>query len=114
MNTSVKKNKKEKGQGLVEYALILVLVSIVVIGALNYLAPIIGIVFSTVGGTLASAGGGGGAAAAVPTDPAPTDCDSANAAHDAFHNDPANDLLSSEEWYAAHDLLINAIANCSG
>jgi len=44
----------EKGQGLVEYALILVLVSIVVIAALNYLAPIIGNVFSTIGGTLNS------------------------------------------------------------
>ena len=37
MNTAIKKNKKEKGQGLVEYALILVLVSIVTIGALTYL-----------------------------------------------------------------------------
>ena len=44
----------EKGQGLVEYALILVLVSIVVIAALNYLAPIIGEVFSTIGSTLSA------------------------------------------------------------
>ncbi len=36
---------KEKGQGLVEYALILVLVSIVVIAALMILGPIIGGVF---------------------------------------------------------------------
>ena len=34
--------KKEKGQGLVEYALILVLVAIVVIAALMILGPIIG------------------------------------------------------------------------
>jgi pilus assembly protein Flp/PilA len=33
---------KEKGQGLVEYALILVLVAIVVIAALKILGPIIG------------------------------------------------------------------------
>jgi len=42
----------EKGQGLVEYALILILVAIVVIAALNYLAPIIGNMFSTIGSTL--------------------------------------------------------------
>ncbi len=39
---------KEKGQGLVEYALILVLVAIVVIAALMLLGPIIGRVFSTI------------------------------------------------------------------
>lgn len=39
---------KEKGQGLVEYALILVLVAVVVIAVLTLLGPIIGNVFSTV------------------------------------------------------------------
>ena len=39
---------KEKGQGLVEYALILVLVAIVVIAALMILGPIIGNTFSTI------------------------------------------------------------------
>jgi pilus assembly protein Flp/PilA len=39
---------KEKGQGLVEYALILVLVAIVVIVALTALGPIIGDVFSDI------------------------------------------------------------------
>ena len=39
---------KEKGQGLVEYALILVLVAIVVIAVLMLLGPIIGNVFSTI------------------------------------------------------------------
>ena len=42
----------EKGQGLVEYALILVLVAIVVIAALLVLGPIIGNVFSTVNSSL--------------------------------------------------------------
>ena len=37
---------KEKGQGLVEYALILVLVAIVVIAVLMLLGPIIANVFS--------------------------------------------------------------------
>ena len=39
---------KEKGQGLVEYALILVLVAIVVIAILLLLGPAIGNVFSRI------------------------------------------------------------------
>jgi pilus assembly protein Flp/PilA len=47
---------KEKGQGLVEYALILVLVAIVVIAVLMLLGPIIGNVFSTINDSLSSVG----------------------------------------------------------
>lgn len=43
---------REKGQGLVEYALILVLVAIVVIAALMVLGPIIGNVFSKINSSL--------------------------------------------------------------
>jgi len=39
---------KEKGQGLVEYALILVLVAVVVIAVLTLLGPIIGNVFTEI------------------------------------------------------------------
>ena len=39
---------KEKGQGLVEYALILVLVALVVIGILSLLGPAIGKIFSNI------------------------------------------------------------------
>jgi len=39
---------REEGQGLVEYALILVLVAIVVIAILLILGPVIGNVFSTI------------------------------------------------------------------
>lgn len=39
---------REKGQGLVEYALILVLVAVVVIAVLVLLGPAIGDVFSTI------------------------------------------------------------------
>jgi pilus assembly protein Flp/PilA len=39
---------REKGQGLVEYALILVLVAIVVIAVLLILGPVVGNVFSTI------------------------------------------------------------------
>ena len=44
--------RNEKGQGLVEYALILVLVAIVVIAALMILGPIIGNTFSTINDSL--------------------------------------------------------------
>jgi len=43
---------REKGQGLVEYALILVLVSVVVILILTLLGPVIGNVFSDIVNTL--------------------------------------------------------------
>jgi pilus assembly protein Flp/PilA len=49
---------QEKGQGLVEYALILVLVAIVVIAALMILGPTIGNIFSTINASLNSTGGG--------------------------------------------------------
>jgi len=39
---------REKGQGLVEYALILVLVAVVVIGVLTILGPAIGDIFSSI------------------------------------------------------------------
>jgi pilus assembly protein Flp/PilA len=45
---------KEKGQGLVEYALILVLVAIVVIAALMVLGPLVGNVFSQINSSLSS------------------------------------------------------------
>jgi pilus assembly protein Flp/PilA len=44
--------RNEKGQGLVEYALILVLVAIVVIAALMILGPIFGNTFSTINNSL--------------------------------------------------------------
>lgn len=44
----------ERGQGLVEYALILVLVAIVVFAALMILGPIIGNTFSTINTSLNS------------------------------------------------------------
>jgi pilus assembly protein Flp/PilA len=42
----------ERGQGLVEYALIIALVSVVLIAALNALAVDIGGVFTSIGGAL--------------------------------------------------------------
>ena len=62
---SVSSKKNEKGQGLVEYALILVLVAIVVVGALTVLGPRVGNVFSDINNSIAGTGGGGAAAALV-------------------------------------------------
>ena len=49
--------RKETGQGLVEYALILVLVAIVVIAVLMLLGPIIGSVFSSINDSLSGVSG---------------------------------------------------------
>ena len=43
---------KEKGQGMVEYALILVLVAVVVIAALSIMGPLVSNVFNTINGSL--------------------------------------------------------------
>ena len=43
---------KERGQGMVEYALILVLVAVVVIAALTFMGPSIGNIFSTINASL--------------------------------------------------------------
>lgn len=42
----------ERGQGMVEYALILVLVAIVVIAALTIMGPLVANVFSTINSSL--------------------------------------------------------------
>ncbi len=46
---------KERGQGLVEYALILAMVAIIVFAALMVIGPIVGNVFSTVNDSLSGA-----------------------------------------------------------
>ena len=43
---------QEKGQGLVEYAIILVFVAIVVIAILSWLGPKVGNIFSTINSSL--------------------------------------------------------------
>jgi pilus assembly protein Flp/PilA len=44
--------KSELGQGLVEYALVIILVSVAVVLALSLIAPTIGNIFSEIGDTL--------------------------------------------------------------
>jgi len=63
MHSLTSHKKHQKGQGLVEYALILVLVAIVVIAALMILGPIIGNVFSKVNSSLSNVSAGGGVVA---------------------------------------------------
>jgi pilus assembly protein Flp/PilA len=78
-------NKKhEKGQGLVEYALILVLVAIVVIGTLTILGPSIGNVFSSINNSLTNAGGAQAAAPAPIVDP--TACNAAKTTYLNYWN----------------------------
>jgi pilus assembly protein Flp/PilA len=48
---------KEKGQGLVEYALIIALIAIFLILALTFLGTEISAIFQSIGDTLAGAGG---------------------------------------------------------
>ena len=48
---------KEKGQGLVEYALILVLIAVVVIAILVVLGPMIANVFSEISSQMVDPGG---------------------------------------------------------
>ena len=50
---------REDGQGLVEYALILVLIAIVVIVVLTLLGTSISGIFSQIGSTLSGTGAGG-------------------------------------------------------
>jgi pilus assembly protein Flp/PilA len=64
MKSLSSKSKQEKGQGLVEYALILVLVAIVVIAALMVLGPKIGNIFSKVNSSLTTVSSGGAAVSA--------------------------------------------------
>ncbi len=59
----MKQKRKQDGQGLVEYALILVLVAVVVMAVLTLLGPQVGNVFSRVVnglGVVTTDGGGGG------------------------------------------------------
>lgn len=46
---------KERGQGMIEYALILVLVAVVVIAALTIMGPLVRAVFETINASLGGA-----------------------------------------------------------
>ena len=52
IEAALKTDAKKKGQGMVEYALILVLVAVVVIAALSLMGPIVKSVFETINASL--------------------------------------------------------------
>jgi len=66
-SSSSSKKKNQKGQGLVEYALTLVLVAIVVIAVVLILGPMIGNVFSKTNNSLSGTGGSANAGSAIIT-----------------------------------------------
>lgn len=80
MHSSISREKHKKGQGLVEYALILVLVALVVIAALMILGPVIGNVFSQINSSLSVVSTGGGGGEVVPP---PSDCSAQESAFNA-------------------------------
>ncbi|MGB7970764.1 MAG: Flp family type IVb pilin [Candidatus Deferrimicrobiaceae bacterium] len=57
LNSMIMMFRDEEGQGLVEYALIILLVAIAVIGLLTTLGTNVGNVFSNISSTLTGAGG---------------------------------------------------------
>jgi pilus assembly protein Flp/PilA len=69
----ISKSKREKGQGLVEYAIILALVAIVVVGVMRVLGPRIGNTFSTINNSLP------GGVVSAPAAPAVIEGDAARA-----------------------------------
>jgi pilus assembly protein Flp/PilA len=81
MNKLFSNNMKEKGQGLVEYAIILALVAIVVIGSMRILGPKVGDTFSSINNSLTLDDGGSQAAnpPAAPTMTYQEWCDSLGA-----------------------------------
>ena len=72
MHSLTSRKKNQKGQGLVEYALILVLVAIVVIAALLILGPTIGNVFGKANNSLSGLDAAAGPIVIPPTAIPPT------------------------------------------
>lgn len=88
-------NNRQEGQGLVEYALILTLVSVVVIIVLVVLGPTIGNVFSNVVTELETMSGGGGGGGASPTAaPLSAGCQAINGYNQSYNGDlwPGSDM----------------------
>ncbi len=99
MYSSNSRKKCDKGQGLVEYALILVLVALVVIAALMILGPAIGNVFSQINNSLSVLSLGEVGGVVVP--PAP-DCSVQQDAYSAAMADLNACLAAHDEDEAHH------------
>lgn len=99
-------SKRNRGQGLVEYAVIIALVAIVVIVGVSALGPRIGNTFSSINNSLGDGGilggggddGGGGSQAT---------CDAAAAAHGNWHatwdGNPGANMADHDALQAAVD-----------
>lgn len=78
MKSLSSRNKNQRGQGLVEYALILALVGIVVIAVLIMLGPSIGNVFGRVNNSVSKTGSGSAATVSAPATSIPPTTNLAN------------------------------------
>jgi pilus assembly protein Flp/PilA len=105
MHSLASPKKNQKGQGLVEYALILVLVAIVVIAALMILGPIIGNVFSKVNSSLSNVSAGSGVVEA----PIPASCTSGSAS--ASGHTVCNSLMNQNN--CTHNTLDHSTDICT-
>ena len=72
MVTSVHPKNNEKGQGLVEYALLIAMLGLVIVVPTLFLGPIIGNVFSKIGSPLYAENGGPPATVTLAATPTPT------------------------------------------
>ncbi len=98
-------SKRNRGQGLVEYAVIIALVAIVVIAGVSALGPRIGNTFSSInnslgdGGILSGGGDDGGGS--------PATCTAASAAHGNWHatwdGNPSANMADHDALQAAMD-----------
>lgn len=95
-------SKKEEGQGLVEYALVLVLVAVVVIAILTVLGPQIGNVFSRVMSGLGASDSGGTTTTSLANEP--TDFGSSQWKNGWDKETPINNYCASEGSNAKYNL----------
>ncbi len=117
MDSSISRKRRKKGQGLVEYSLILVLVGIIVIAALMILGPVIGNVFSQINNSLS---GISAVEIGEITTPPPIDCSAQQAsfitalnAYNACMDDHHNEANHCQSEQAAVDTANSALEACT-
>jgi pilus assembly protein Flp/PilA len=95
---------RNRGQGLVEYAVIIALVAIVVIVGISALGPRIGNTFSSINNSLADGGILNGDAGGDP----PQSCAAASAAHGQWHADWNGNPNADQAQHDALEAAMNA------
>jgi pilus assembly protein Flp/PilA len=100
---------RNRGQGLVEYAVIIALVAIVVIVGISALGPRIGNTFSSINNSLGDGGilSGGGNDNDGGGDP-PQTCAAASAAHGQWHADWNGNPNADQAQHDALEVAMNA------